>query len=68
MKTIGTCENCKWWKDTGNWTNACTNRNLTDDRDIKGDALLVYEYYEGGEFLPRPDFGCVHWEKKVESI
>lgn len=64
MKTIGTCKECKWWKNTNNSHNACINRNLTDDSFKKGDSLLVYEYCEGGEFLPRPDFGCIHWQIK----
>lgn len=50
---IGTCGDCKWWKQEGNdgWGKCCGN----SEGGIFGDAQIGVTGYT---------FGCIHWEKK----
>ncbi len=60
---MSTCETCFYWREGMYHDRVCHNSKLTDleprNQAERADAL-VYSYYEGGEFCPGPDFGCVH--------
>jgi hypothetical protein len=69
MKTIGTCDACKWWKEDEKFSHMgtfCDHPKICEDstKESQADDALVYSFNEGGFFNPGPKFGCVHWEEK----
>ena len=65
---IKRCATCKWRTLDG----ACINDEKIHEDDYEKRAEttdhLYYSYYEGGDFMVQPNFGCVHWaENDVDN-
>jgi hypothetical protein len=72
------CKDCKFRNEEGECTSAKISDNTRwpggyyndkekeiENRDQTKDMLL-YGYDEGGSFWVGEEFGCVHWDKKID--
>jgi hypothetical protein len=63
---MNTCKTCVHWKEESIGVHKfrlCDSTKIQEERaqsEVERLDMLIYSYYEGGDFRPGPDFGCVH--------
>ena len=65
------CKDCKFRSKKG----TCVSLKIRDDvpwydddenHQEKIKDMLLYSYDEGGSFFVGEEFGCVHWDEKID--
>lgn len=70
MKTIGTCKDCKWWKNEGGTFCESGNCACASNKHSNKYPSGVHPMDYGGirvrppYISPGHDFGCIHWEPR----
>ena len=55
MKTIGTCKECKWWKDS---------HEINPVSLVGKSGVCLNHSIFNAQFSSMGDFGCIYWEAK----